>query len=130
FERTDQVVRYLISQQATGRYGGGWAVRTTNRFPIVEATAWVLRCLSLPHCKISGSSAALDAGVEWLETNQNTDFGWGSYKGEPSRTFTTALSVLALRESGGSSEIISNAHKWLIESQNPNQPAWGSLPGS
>jgi hypothetical protein len=130
FERTDQVVEYLISQQVMGRYGGGWAVRTTNFFPIVEATAWVLRCLSLPQSRINATSAALDAGVTWLEANQNTDFGWGSYKGHSSRTFTTALSVLALRESGGSAEVISNANKWLIEAQNPNQPAWGPLPTS
>jgi hypothetical protein len=130
FERTSQVVEYLIGQQTKGLYGGGWAVRTTNYFPIVEATAWVLRCLSLPQSRIRATSAALDAGVGWLEANQNTDFGWGSYKDQPSRTFTTALSVLALQESGGSSEVISNAHKWLIEAQSPNQPAWGPLPAS
>lgn len=79
---------------------------------------------------MNATSTALDAGVTWLEANQNTDFGWGSYKGQASRTFTTALSVLALQESGGSAEVIGNAHKWLIGAQNPNQPAWGPLPAS
>jgi hypothetical protein len=130
FERTDQVLNYLISKQVKDANGGGWAVRTTNDFPIVEATAWVLRCLSLPQTKTRATSKALDTGIEWLEMNQNTDFGWGSYKGQPSRTFTTALSVLALRESGGSRAVISNAHKWLIEAQSSPQPAWGPLPGS
>jgi Prenyltransferase and squalene oxidase repeat len=130
FERTDQVLNYLMRKQVKDANGSGWAVRTTNDFPIVEATAWVLRCFSLPQARTRATSAALDAGVEWLEANQNTDFGWGSYTGQPSRTFTTALSVLALRESGGSRTVISNAHKWLIETQCSPQPAWGPLPGS
>jgi hypothetical protein len=130
FERTDQVLNYLTGKQIKDVNGGGWAVRTTNDFPIVEATAWVLRCLNLPQTRTRATSAALDAGIEWLEANQNTDFGWGSYKGQPSRIFTTALSILALRESGGSKAVIGNAHKWLIEAQSSPQPAWGPLPGS
>jgi Squalene-hopene cyclase C-terminal domain len=130
FERADQVVRYLISQQGSGEYEGGWAVRTTNNFPIVEATAWVLRCLAIQTSSLTTAGDALKKGVLWLENNQNTDFGWGSYKGQPSRTFTTALAVLALQECGGSADIISNAHKWLIEAQGQNQPAWGPLPMS
>jgi hypothetical protein len=38
--------------------------------------------------------------------------------------------VLALRESGGSRDVIGNAQKWLIETQSSPQPAWGPLPGS
>jgi hypothetical protein len=76
------------------------------------------------------TNEALAAGIEWLEQNQNTDFGWGSYKGQPSRVFTTALSTLALTECGGSKEVISNAHQWLIEAQSPNQAAWGPLPAA
>lgn len=130
FEQTDSVLDYLVSKQIKTPAGGGWAVRTTNEFPIVEATAWVVRCLSLPQCRRRATREALDAGIEWLEANQNTDFGWGSYKGQPSRTFTTALSVLALREGGGSRSVVSDAHKWLIGAQSPSQPAWGPLPGS
>lgn len=128
FERTGQVVDYLLSQQITIAGEGGWAVRTTSNFPIVEATAWVLRCLAMPQSRLTATADAIQTGVTWLENNQNTDFGWGSYKGHPSRTFTTALSTLALQECGGSNEIIGNAHKWLIEAQSPNQPAWGPLP--
>ena len=65
--------------------GGGWAVRTTNDFPIVEATAWVVRCRNLPQTRTRATRGALDSGIEWLEANQNTDYGWGSYKGQPSR---------------------------------------------
>jgi hypothetical protein len=131
FERTDQVLDFLLGKQIkTPSSGGGWAVRTTNDFPIVEATAWVVRCLNLPQTRTRATRGALDSGIEWLEANQNTDYGWGSYKGQPSRTFTTALSVLALREGGGSRSVISDAQKWLIESQNPSHPAWGPVPAS
>ena len=130
FERTGQVVDYLISRQIKTPFGSGWAVRTTNDTPIVEATAWVVRSLNLPQTRTRASRAALDSGIEWLEANQNTDYGWGSYKGRPSRTFTTALSILALQESGGSRSVISHAHKWLIEVQGSSHPAWGPLPGS
>jgi hypothetical protein len=130
FERADLVIDYLVSKQIKTSTGGGWAVRTTSDFPIVEATSWVVRCLSLPQSRRRATLEALDSGIEWLEANQNTDFGWGSYKGQPSRTFTTALSVLALRESGGSRSVISDAQKWLIGAQSPSQPAWGPLPGS
>lgn len=130
FERTDQIVNYLVSRQIKTPAGGGWAVRTTNDFPIVEATAWVVRSLNLPQTRKRETREALDSGIEWLESNQNTDFGWGSYKGQPSRVFTTALSVLALHESGGSRTVINNAYKWLIESQSSSQPAWGPMPGS
>jgi hypothetical protein len=130
FERTEQVLDYLVSRQVKTSTGGGWAVRSTQDFPIVEATAWVVRCLGLPQARNKATREALDSGIEWLEANQNTDYGWGSYKGRPSRTFTTALSVLALREGGGSRSVIGDAHKWLIEAQSPSQPAWGPLSGS
>jgi hypothetical protein len=130
FERADQVLDFLVSRQIKTSTGGGWAVRSTQDFPIVEATAWVVRSLSLPQARKRTTREALDAGIEWLEANQNTDFGWGSYKGQPSRVFTTALSVLALFEGGGSRKVISDAHKWLIEAQSSPQPAWGPLPGT
>jgi hypothetical protein len=128
FERTSQVADYLLSQQKDAPVGRGWAVRTTNGVPIVEATAWVLRALAGPQVRSVGTAQAVADGVAWLEANQNTDFGWGSYKDHESRVFTTCLSVLALQESGGSSEVIKNAVSWLIEAQSPNQPAWGALP--
>lgn len=130
FERTDAVIEYLLSQQVTGAGSGGWPVRTTSGVPLVEATAWVLRALSRPGLRPAAASEAIAQGAKWLEDNQNTDYGWGSYLGQPSRVFTTALSILALEECGGSSSTIDNAHKWLIEAQSQNQPAWGPLPGT
>jgi hypothetical protein len=128
FERTDQVVKYLLSQGVKADAGTAWGVRTTSGVPIVEATAWVLRALSVPQARSPETSAAVNGGIAWLEGNQNTDLGWGSYKGEPSRVFHTALSILALLDAGGSPKVISNGIKWLIEAQSPQQPAWGPLP--
>ena len=45
FERADEVVSYLAGQQVSGepQIDGGWPVRTTQGFPITEATAWVVK---------------------------------------------------------------------------------------
>jgi hypothetical protein len=132
FERTNDVLSYLISQQATGtgKTEGGWSVRTTHGFPIIEATAWVVRALSSPAAGPVNAGEALRRGARYLEVNQNTDFGWGSYSGQPSRVFHTALAMLALQECGGDTTVIENAHKWLVNAQAPDQPAWGELPGA
>jgi len=132
FEHTDRVVRYLLDHQVQGHgdYDGGWSVRTTRGFPVVEATGWVLRALSGPECRMIGAQDALSRGVAWLCRNQNTDFGWGSYRGRPSRVFTTSLAMLALQECGGDVKVVDNAQKWLIDAQSPQSPAWGPTPGA
>lgn len=131
FERAEEVVRYLVGQQVKqGDERGGWAIRTMNGFPIVEATVWAVRALSLPGTGLLQATDALRMGAEYLERNQNTDFGWGSYGGQPSRVFHTALTMLALQECGGSTAVIDNGKKWLVGAQNSQAPAWGPLPGS
>ncbi|MBP1785266.1 prenyltransferase/squalene oxidase repeat-containing protein [Micromonospora chalcea] len=132
FERADEIIKYLVDQQIVDPDGGagGWAVRTTNGFPIIEATAWVVRALSPPGTGRLAASDALRGGVRFLEENQNTDFGWASYAGQPSRVFHTALCMLALQECGGPPHVIDNAKKWLIGAQSPDAPAWGPLPGA
>lgn len=131
FERTQQVVDYIADQQVVEGGGdslGGWPVRTTLGFPIAEATAWVVRSLAKSNGSLRGRQT-LDAGLQWLERNQNTDLGWGSYKGQASRVFTSAIALLALHEGGGDRVVIEEGNKWLIEAQSPGQPAWGALPG-
>lgn len=132
FERNQEALRFLLSQQVKGESpeNGGWAVRTTNGVPIVEATAWVLRAMSATYVRSAICLTALSDGIGWLERNQNTDFGWGSYKGQRSRVFTTSLAMLALAESGGSPEVVTNAQKWLNDAQSPSAPAWGPMPGA
>ncbi|MEU5764770.1 prenyltransferase/squalene oxidase repeat-containing protein [Streptomyces asoensis] len=132
FERTPEVLAYLISQQndSVDPQRGGWSVRTTNGFPILEATAWVVRALSRPDVGLLSSGESLRRGAEWVRANQNVDAGWGSYAGQPSRVFHTALATLALDECGGGAAAVAQAQRWLIDAQNPSVPAWGPLPGS
>ncbi|MTK04522.1 terpene cyclase/mutase family protein [Micromonospora sp. CP22] len=132
FERVDEIIKYLIDHQVVEppERAGGWAVRTTNGFPIIEATAWVVRALSPPGTGRLAASESLREGVDFLERSQNTDFGWASYAGQPSRVFHTALCMLALQECGGPPSVIDNAKKWLIGAQSPDAPAWGPLPGT
>jgi hypothetical protein len=130
FERSDEVIKYLIAEQVRRPEGsGGWSVRTTSGVPIVEATAWVVRALSTVGSGRGPCWQALEAGAQWLADNQNTDFGWGSYKGQPSRVFTTVLAMLALEECGGFADTLANAQKWLNDAQSPGRAAWGALPG-
>ncbi|NUS27010.1 MAG: terpene cyclase/mutase family protein [Streptomyces sp.] len=132
FERTPDVLAYLIGQQTDSGnpHSGGWSVRTTNGFPILEATAWVVRALSRPDVGLLNGGASLRRGAEWIKDNQNVDSGWGSYAGQPSRVFHTALAVLTLDECGGDRAALAQAQRWLIDAQNPGVPAWGPLPGA
>lgn len=104
-------------------------MRTTHGFPIVEATAWVVRAMSRPGTRLQQAGESLQKGAAWLERSQNTDFGWRSCYGQPSRVFNTALTMLALEQCGGSESTIGNAQKWLIDAESQGQPAWGVLPG-
>lgn len=132
FERSQELLAYISRNQVTGHpvFGGGWPVRTTQGFPIVESTAWVVRALSGTGVAIPRDSDMLQRGLTWLENSQNTDLGWGSHRGQPSRVFTSALVMLALQEGGGSTTVIENGHKWLVDAQSPGVPAWGPLPGA
>lgn len=132
FERTDDVVRYLIDQQvhAVDDQDGGWSIRTTHGFPIIESTAWAIRALSYTKAGLTYASDSTKDGVRYVERHQNTDFGWGSHRGQPSRIFHTALAMMALAETGGDQGVIDNGKKWMISAQSPSQPAWGSVPNS
>ncbi|WP_433376146.1 prenyltransferase/squalene oxidase repeat-containing protein [Streptosporangium sp. CA-115845] len=131
FDCTAEVLRYLLSEQERTPEGelGGWSVRTTEGFAVLEATAWVVRALSRRGVADLKVVDALRGGVEWLKRNQNPDRGWGSHLNEPSRVFHTALATLAMQESGGDPEVIAGGVSWLIKAQNSQLSAWGPLPG-
>jgi hypothetical protein len=131
FAHADEVIEFLLGKQdhGEGPERGGWAVRTTYGVPLVEATAWVLRSLGALNVGSLRNHDAIANGMEWLERNQNSDFGWGSYLGQPSRVYTTTQAILALAQCGGSRTAISNAQNWLNSAQSPNIAAWGALPG-
>lgn len=132
FQDADVVIDYVLAAQVASNddRDGGWAVRTTLDFPILEATAWVIRALSGPGSRRMTSSDALGRGVAWMERNQNVDHGWGSHRGQPSRVFHTSLSILALAEAGADQTTMRAGAQWLVGAQNKGAPAWGPLPGS
>lgn len=128
FDRSDEIIEYLLRQQITadGSNKGGWSVRTTMGFPILESTAWVLRALARERPSIA-SATAIQMGTDWILRNQNADNGWGSYRGEKSRVFLTSLALLALAECGRTDELFSKGQRWLLAAQHPSSSAWGAV---
>jgi hypothetical protein len=49
-------------------------------------------------------AAQLDQGLAWLQGCQNTDGGWGDTGRSPSNPPATVLTILALKQAGGSQE--------------------------
>lgn len=129
FESSSSVVDYIVAQQIKdGEKAGGWGVRTTHGFPLVESTAWVVRALAPAQTRHPTAAEALKGGVDWLIANQNKDFGWGSYYGRESRTFLTCLSIVALVEAGAPTDPIDNGIRWLNNNQDAHLPAWPAIP--
>ncbi|MBD3339681.1 MAG: hypothetical protein GF353_11270 [Candidatus Lokiarchaeota archaeon] len=133
FERTEEVLLYLKRKQVISekkKIHGGWPVRTTMNFPILESTSWVLRSSALNHALLNNNAPDISAGYDWIINNQNTDYGWGSYLDQPSRTFTTSLALLALSSLNKYSKELSLGADWLLKNQSADVPAWGAIPES
>jgi hypothetical protein len=133
FERTDQVLLYLKSKQLSStdpRINGGWPIRTTLGFPVVESTSWVIRTIVQARCFFNPNSPDINAAYQWLLNNQNMDYGWGSYYGQPSRTFHSSLALLALTAVDKFSREVSLGADWFLRYQKNDVPAWGATPES
>src|SRR5262249_16325997 len=81
-----------------GALDGGRAVNTSSGHPVAEATALVARQLVLARVVHGPSAPDLGRARDWLLANQNKDGGWGSFRGQPSRVWLTAMAVRALSE--------------------------------
>lgn len=133
FEHTNKVLRYLRSKQIKSDdplLNGGWPIRTTTDYPIVESTAWVVLTLSECNAIFNQDGPNIEAGYRWLINNQNEDNGWGSYKGQTSRTFLTALTLMAVASIDKHSQAAIDGAKWLLDYRDSNIPAWGPIPGA
>jgi hypothetical protein len=133
FERTEEVLLYLKNTQIASsdiRNNGGWPVRTTLTFPIIESTAWVVRSLALNKTLFGERAPGIQAGYEWIVNNQNMDYGWASCHGQPSRTFHTALALLAITSFNRYSKEASMGADWLLKHQKRDIPGWGATPDS
>lgn len=128
FERAEEVHRFLKKSQILSddeHINGGWPIRTSARFQIIESTGWVIRSMMFTNTAFHSNGPDVMSGYKWIIGNQNLDNGWGSYYGEPSRTFLTALALLAVLPLNRYSREASLGADWLIKSQSPDVPAWG-----
>ncbi len=132
---------------------GGWGdigfeTRPPHRpkFPsCTESTAWAV--LALSECLIArrtlqirlnapNVTRKLNAGVSWLQEQQRSDGGWGSFKNDDlgSRTYPTAMALIGLARAV--SQSISDARRGLIHklilggvswlSRNHRDGGWGA----
>lgn len=107
---------------------GGWAVNTSGGRPVLEATSLVLRLLGFAHIMPNECVPDANRAYKWIINNQNRDGGWGSFSGQPSRTWLTAMAIRALGEVNRNDPSVSSGVEWLLRERDPNTGAWGELP--
>ncbi|MET7400527.1 prenyltransferase/squalene oxidase repeat-containing protein [Dactylosporangium sp. NPDC005572] len=108
---------------------GGWAVNTSNGVPVSECTALVIWLIARCGTHRTPSAPDLRRAVRWLARNQNTDGGWGSFGGQPSRTWLTALSVRALSAARAADPSLRRGVQWLREHCG-EAGGWAEMPGA
>ncbi|WP_327069435.1 prenyltransferase/squalene oxidase repeat-containing protein [Kitasatospora sp. NBC_01302] len=93
-------VDWLTGQQCAD---GGWPsfradakAACTAATEDSNATALAMQAL----VALGGHQAAVDKGVQWLKTNQNSDGSWSYNPGSPGDADSTGLAVSALRAAG------------------------------
>lgn len=110
---------------------GGWAINTSFGIPVVESTAWVTRYLACARLGDERNVPSLPAAYGWLANNQNPDGGWGSFKGQPSRVYLTALALRALLTANpAGDDTTARAIEWLFCIRSPDEPGWGVAAGA
>ncbi|WP_433378490.1 prenyltransferase/squalene oxidase repeat-containing protein [Actinoplanes sp. CA-142083] len=131
FEYEQQCLRFLQRRQIRSDdplLDGGWAVNTSAGQPVTEATALVAPLLVRTGTLLMAASPDARRATTWLINNQNSDGGWGSFQGQESRVWLTAMAVRALGELDSRSPAIAEGAKWLVGARDPASHAWGELP--
>jgi len=131
FEHEQQCLRFLQKRQIRSDdplLDGGWAVNTSAGQPVTEATALVARLLVCTGTVFMTDSPDARRARAWLVNNQNSDGGWGSFRGQESRVWLTAMAVRALGELDRRSPAIAEGAKWLVTARDPASHAWGERP--
>lgn len=114
-------LNYLWEQQEVdGSWFGRWGVN------YIYGTAAVL--MALDALGVRAGNQRVDRAVQWLQTHQNPDGGWGescrSYSDKawhgrgPSTASQTAWAVLGLLSSGGAPDTFQAGVRWLLGHQN------------
>lgn len=131
FEHEQQCLRFLRRRQLRSDdplLDGGWAVNTSAGQPVTEATALVARLLARSGTLLVTDSPDARRAGTWLVKNQNNDGGWGSYRGQESRVWLTAMAVHALGELDPRCPAIGEGVRWLLGVRDPASHAWGERP--
>jgi hypothetical protein len=105
---------------------GGWPINTSSGQPMLEATSVIVRFLGEARLGLLPNGPNLDAGVAWIENNQDPSGGWGSFLGEPPRVWLTCLALVALSKSNPYSPSVNRGVDWLIKHRSKvDDRAWG-----
>ncbi|WP_067793831.1 prenyltransferase/squalene oxidase repeat-containing protein [Actinomadura formosensis] len=133
FEYFDEGLAFLAARQT--RSGdplrdGGWATKTSLGMPVVEATGWIARFLARARCDLRDDAPDLRRAYRWLLRNQNTDGGWGSLHGCPSRVWPTCLALRALSQLNPYDPAVDRGVEWLTADRTAHRPGWGPTPAA
>lgn len=129
--RITEALAFLKSRQVTSAdklISGGWSVNTSAGRPVLEATSLVVRLLGFGHLMVGSNAPDAVSGYQWIVTNQNEDGGWGSFAGQPSRVWLTAMAIRSLAEINLNDAAVASGVEWLLRSRDPKTDAWGEQP--
>ncbi|GAA3395148.1 prenyltransferase/squalene oxidase repeat-containing protein [Cryptosporangium minutisporangium] len=107
----------------------GWAVNTSVGRPVTEATALVTWLLHRAGLAFAADGPDLRRAGRWLLFNQNADGGWGSFRGQSSRIWLTAMAIRALTVAEPFDPGVRSGVEWLLQSRDLRARAWGEVPG-
>ncbi|WP_131736768.1 prenyltransferase/squalene oxidase repeat-containing protein [Actinomadura roseirufa] len=133
FEYFDEGLAFLAARQTTSSdvlRDGGWATKTSLGMPVVEATGWIARFLARARCDLREDAPDLRRAYSWLLRNQNSDGGWGSLSGCPSRVWLTCLALRALCQLNPYEPAVERGVEWLTADRTAHRPAWGPVPAA
>ena len=131
FDHFDDCLGFLRERQARSadsRVNGGWSTNTSLGHPVMEATGWVSYIIGTARTGLVTDGPDARAAYEWLVNNQNTDGGWGSLSGCPSRVWLTCLGLRALHQLNPYADAIATGLEWLMAARGESG-GWGEIPG-
>lgn len=88
----------------------------------------MVRLLGFGHLMVGSGSPDAVRAYQWIVKNQNSDGGWGSFLGQPSRVWLTAMAIRALVEINLNDPCVASGVEWLCASRDPSTSAWGEVP--
>ncbi len=143
------VIRGDWAINAPNATAGGWGFSDTNTFvPDNDDTSAALRALTRQGSSNSKVKKALDRGLSYLLSMQNTDGGWGAFEKNAYQSLLTYLPIENAKEAlldnstpdltgrvleylgnfagySTSNPAIKKAVSWLLKEQNPNGSWYG-----